>query len=448
MGSLRLRLTALATAFVVAVLLAGSTLLFVLQRGQQASNVDRSLQERAETVEALVAVGDLPDSFTADDDDRGVQVVDANGTVVIASANLIGQGPVAELSASTEETIRTIKPFPLGEDPFRVLSRRVVANGDVFVVHVAESTDDLDDAGESLLTTLAFAVPALSLLFAGMTWWLVGRTLRPVDAMRAEVDSISDARELRQIAHPGRDDEIGRLARTLNQMLARLHTSGEQQRQFVADAAHELRTPLTRIRTTVDVDLAQPDSAVPARTNAEVRAESIGLQRLIDDLLHLARSDDGSADAARSVLDFDDLVMAEINEQRRSTPDVSIDATAVSGCEIEGDEAQLRRAVQNLLANAGRHARSAIAVTLTNNGDEVLLMVDDDGPGVPPDKREVIFNRFSRLDEARTADSGGAGLGLAITRDIVGRHGGTITCDESPKGGARFVAVFPTTVLG
>ena len=444
MGSLRVRLTALATVFVLAVLLAGAGLLFVLQRGQLAESVDRSLSERADSIEDLVAIGNLPATFTAEDDDRGVQVIDAAGEVVIASENLDGQGSVAALASTDDELIRTVDVFPLDDDSFRVLSRRFEANGETFVVHVAENTDDLDENTNALVSTLAIAIPALSLLFAGLTWWLVGRTLRPVDAMRAEVDSISDTTELRQLAEPVRDDEIGRLNSTLNDMLRRLHRSGEQQRQFVADAAHELRTPLTRIRTTVEVDLAQPDAAVPSRTNEEVRAEAIGLQNLIDDLLHLAQSDNDRAGASVTMLDFDDLVMAEIHEQRRSTPDVTVDATGVSGCEIQGDDAQLRRAVQNLLANAARHAGSTVQVTLRDKPGEAILIVDDDGPGIDPGQREIVFDRFSRLDEARSADDGGAGLGLAITRDIVGRHGGTIVCEESPLGGARFIATFTT----
>ncbi len=444
MNSLRFRLTVVATVLVLAVLVAGGGLLFLLQRGQLVDNVDQSLRERADTIEGLFAEGDTPVSFAADDDDRGVQIVGSDGEVVVSSDNLAGAGQLAELPSATDEQIRTVESLPLGDDAFRLLSRRIEASGETFVVHVAENSDDLEENTGSLLSTLGVAIPALSLLFAALTWWLVGRTLRPVDEMRAEVDSISDAGELRQLAHSGRDDEIGRLNRTLNQMLQRLHRSGEQQRQFVADAAHELRTPLTRIRTNVEVDLAQPDAAVPSRTNAEVRAEAVGLQNLIDDLLHLAQSDSSRADTATSLLDLDDLVITEIGEQRLLTPAVTIDAAGVAGAELEGDELQLRRALQNLLANAARHARSTVAVTLRNEPGEVVLMVDDDGPGIAPEKRELVFDRFSRLDEARTADNGGAGLGLAITRDIVQRHHGVITCVESPLGGARFMASFRT----
>ena len=443
MGSLRVRLTTLATALIVTVLVASSALLFVLQTNQLSRNIDRSLAERADTIEDLLRLGSLPTSLDSDDDDRAVQVVNAAGEVVGSSDNVVGEPPVADLPESVDELVRTVEEFPADDDAFRLLSRRVRTSEGVFVIHLAESSDDLDETTQSLLVALGVAVPGLAVLFAGLTWWLVGRTLRPVEVMRSEVEAISDNDELHQIAHPGRNDEIGRLSGTLNGMLSRLHRSGEQQRQFVADAAHELRTPLTRIRTTVEVDLAQPDSAVPARTNTEVLEEIVGLQQLIDDLLHLARSDVAGSFGSGAVIDFDDVVMTEVREHRHSAESIEIDATAVSGCELAGDEAQLARAVQNLLSNAVRHATSRVAVSLRNDSDGIRLIVDDDGAGVAPSDREAIFDRFTRLDHARSAETGGAGLGLAITRGIVRFHGGTIRCEASPLGGARFEALFP-----
>ncbi len=447
LGSLRLRLTLTAAALVLGVLIAGASLFFELQRDQLTSSVDRSLVERADTIadvwnDSVLSDSGLPASFDAADQDRGVQVVDENGVVIASSANLEDEGPIAELQDTDAERIRTITETPIGDDKFRVLSRRITIDGQDLVLHVAESTDELEDNTESLLTTLGVAVPSLTALLAGLIWWLVGRTLRPVDAMRSEVDSISDTTVIHQLAHPGHDDEIGRLTTTLNQMLERLHRSSAQQRQFVADAAHELRTPLTRIRTTVEVDLAKPDAASPDRTNNEVRDEAIGLQQLIDDLLHLARSDDGAAANQHSMLDLDDLVMSEIQDHRRSNPGVRIVATGVLGCEIPGDDAQLRRAIRNLVANATRHAESGVWVSLEQHDGEARLVIDDDGPGIEPDQRDIVFDRFTRLDESRSAAEGGAGLGLAITRDIVSRHAGTVHCEPSPRGGARFVATF------
>lgn len=440
MWSLRARLTALASLIIALVLGGGGTALYLAQSSQLRDNVDRSLQERADAVEDLLDVGELPAVFTSDDEDRALQVVADDGRVVIASANIDGEEPIAPSPSGPTDSYRTDDDFPVGGDAFRILTRAV--DGGAFVLHVAESTDDLEDSSEALLTALAIAVPATTLVFALLTWWLVGGSLRPVDEMRAEVDSISDTRGLRQLPQPARSDEIGRLARTLNLMLERLHKSGERQRQFVADAAHELRTPLTRIRTTVEVDLAQPDDAVPTRTNAEIRREAIGLQRLIDDLLLLASSDDGRSTLRGRPVDLDDVVRTEVREHPAERP-VRIDASGVLACDVVGDEGQLRRVVQNLLSNAVRHASTSVEVSLRQSDGLVELVVDDDGPGIPADQRESVFGRFTRLDEARTRDAGGAGLGLAIALDIVTRHDGSITVTDSPLGGARVIVALP-----
>ncbi len=249
-----------------------------------------------------------------------------------------------------------------------------------------------------------------------------------------------------------RDDEISRLAATMNEMLDRLHEAGERQRRFVADAAHELRTPLTRIRTNVEVDLQQPDRADRDLTSRAVQEEAIGLQLLIDDLLLLARSDDGSAATPMRPLDLDDIVMREIRDFRSTMgveSAVAIDASAVSAAHLNGNGEQLARAVQNLLANAVRHATSSVRVELHEADDVVHLVVSDDGPGVPADQRETIFERFTRLDDARTRDTGGTGLGLAITREIVTEHGGSIMCTGTDTRaetlrGARFEISLPT----
>jgi signal transduction histidine kinase len=241
---------------------------------------------------------------------------------------------------------------------------------------------------------------------------------------------------------PDRDDEIARLATTMNRMLDRLDESADRQRRFVADAAHELRTPLTRIRTDVEVDLAQPDNADPTATNNAIRQETIDLQHLIDDLLHLARSDSGHRARHDRALDLDDIVLAEIRQQR-TTANVSIDAGRVSAAHLSGDPGQLTRAVRNVLSNATRHAHRSVTVTLTELDHTIELTVADDGPGVPPHHQERIFERFAWVDDARTRLDGGTGLGLAITRDIIEAHGGSIAYDPEWAAGARFVVTLP-----
>ncbi|MGI9594598.1 MAG: sensor histidine kinase, partial [Acidimicrobiales bacterium] len=341
------------------------------------------------------------------------------------------------------EHLATSDELPLPDDTYRVLTTVISTADGPAVLHVAESTDDLDDAVRLLATALIIAIPAIVLVLAGVMWWLTGRTLRPVDDIRAEVDAIGDADSQQRLQGPHRDDEIGRLAGTMNRMLDRLHDASDRQRRFVADAAHELRTPLTRIRTNLDVDLGRPEAADFEATAHEVRREAIDLQRLIDDLLHLARSDAGQAVRHRQPVDLDDIVMDEIREQRAATPDVAIDAGSVSAASLDGNPDHLARAIRNLLTNGAQHAGSKVVVELRETDRGVYLAVTDDGPGVPPEHRSRIFERFARVDDARTRSDGGTGLGLAITRDIVEAHGGAIRYDAGHASGARFVIELP-----
>ena len=431
----------MATVVVLVVLTIAAVVLFFIQRDELSENIDVSLSERADAIEELLVGGSLPQSIVGDDEDRLVQVVDTDGRILIASEQLQGLPPLVDLASGANETTTEIGATTLGDQPFRVLSRQVPSGA---IVHVAESTDDLQDTTSALVTTLLLIVPAIAVAFAGLSWLLVGRTLQPVEDLRAKAAAISDTRDLRPLPPPQRNDEIGRLTTTLNEMLNRLRTSSEQQRRFVADAAHELRTPLTRIRTTVEVDLAQPATADPKRTNLDVQHEAIGMQRLIDDLLHLAAGDNNTHRATSSRFDLDDVVTDEVRQHRGSHPQLTIDSTGIRACEFHGDEAQVRRAIQNLLANACRYASNIITVVLREHDGLIELTIADDGPGIPADQRETIFDRFARLDEARAREHGGAGLGLAITRDIVERHGGTIEVGPSPLGGARFAARFST----
>ena len=238
------------------------------------------------------------------------------------------------------------------------------------------------------------------------------------------------------------DDEISRLALTMNRMLERLDLAAERQRRFVADAAHELRTPLTRIRTDVEVDLAQPGRADPAATNARVHDEVVTLQDLLDDLLHLARADAGVGSTGFEPVDLDDIVLSEIRAQRDHT-DVTIDETGVSAAHLNGHAADLARAVRNLLTNAVRHATSTVTVTLSEHQSAIELTVADDGPGIAREDREHIFERFARVDDARARNDGGTGLGLAITKEIAEQHGGTVTYDARSGPGARFTISLP-----
>jgi signal transduction histidine kinase len=274
-------------------------------------------------------------------------------------------------------------------------------------------------------------------------WWAVGRALGPVEAIRARVDRITGTGLDQRVPEPATADEIARLARTMNAMLARLQESADRQRRFVADASHELRSPLARMRAELEVDQAHPETADPASTADSVLTETVGLQRLVDDLLVLARGDAGALDGARrTTVDLDELVNRVATRARAHGADV--DTRAVRPVQVRGEPVQLERAVANLLDNAVRHARSRVTVALEGaDGGRAELVISDDGPGIEPADRERVFERFTRLDDSRTAGSGGAGLGLAIAREIAERHGGSLTLWPGSGPGARFVLVLP-----
>ena len=443
-STIRFRITAIATVVAAIVLGASALTLVILQRQQLTANLDNSLEQRADQLVAAIADGD-PSAVIANSnaEDRAAQLVDADGVVLAATENLDGLDAIsAPLEPGQVQTVHTVSRLPIEDDRFRVLSRRVDLPGGPGVLHVAENIDDLTDAIRGLTIALAVSMPLVVLLLTGLVWWLVGRTLQPVEEIRSEVTAITGTDTDRRVTVPPHDDEIGRLAITMNDMLDRMSRASEQQRRFVADASHELRTPLTRIRTELEVDARSPAEADLAATHELVLEEAIGLQRLVDDLLYLARGDAKAIPLRSGPVDLDDIVLRQVRRlQSRDHP--VVDAHGVSAAHVRGDRDQLDRLVRNLLENAARHTRSTVWVTLNETGSTAVLSVRDDGEGIPADAREAIFERFTRLDDARARTDGGAGLGLAISREIATRHGGTLTVESEPDEGACFVVRLP-----
>jgi signal transduction histidine kinase len=432
------RITALATVVVAVVLVAMAIVLLVSQRHVLVANLDESLATHNDALAADYARGGLdPHLPAAGDDDAIAQVVGADGTVLAASENFLGRPPLP--APSTTDQARTARLLE-GEPKYRVVSHR---RADV-VIHTAAPLDDLDETQLTQLVTLAVTIPVVTAVLALLVWWLVGRTLRPVEAMRREVAEISGGDLHRRVAEPPTRDEIARLAATMNGMLDRVEASVDRQRRFVADASHELRSPLTRIRSEIEVDLRHPHTADPIATERSVLAETEHLQRIVDDLLLLARHDVTASQPSRSsrLVDLDDIVLQEVH-RLRSTNGVRVDVRGVSAAQVRGDADGLTRVVRNLVENACRYARDSVVVTLAETAGQAVLTVVDDGPGIPPRDRERIFERFTRLDEARTGADAGTGLGLAIAREVVERHRGSIRADAAPVGGARFVVELP-----
>jgi signal transduction histidine kinase len=432
-GTVRWRVTLLAAVAVAFVLVVTGVVLVVVQRRVLTDQLDETLTADADRVVASMATGFEPDLQVSADDDAVAQIVTSDGRVIFASTPTI-------------ET--TLAPTPEGPDPVtrtiegqRVVSDQFEADGQDLVVHVAAPLDDVRDAVRALLVTLAFLIPIVTAVLAALVWLLVGRTLRPVEQMRAEVAGIGLGELDRRVPQPPGRDEIARLAGTMNEMLDRLDASNRQQQQFVADASHELRTPLARLR--IEIEVAQGVDPNDDAVLGSLLEEVGNLQRLTDDLLVLARSDAGVADGEGRPVDLDDVVLEEVRAVDGRGR--GIDTRRVSAAQVVGHRDQLRRVVANLLDNAVRHAANSVNLSLAETNGVVTLVVTDDGPGIPAGRHADVFERFGRLDESRTTDRGGTGLGLAIARDLVERHGGTIVVDPDYDAGARFVVTLPSS---
>ena len=290
------------------------------------------------------------------------------------------------------------------------------------------------------MRVLIVIVVAGSALLGGLVWIVVGRALRPVDAMRRTVSAIS-ARDLhRRVDQPGTGDELERLAETLNELLERLDVAVNRERQFVADASHELRTPLAGVRALLETEPVDPAAVLDVRADALARVGH--LEDLVDELLVLARVDDGERDVPTRPVDLDELVLSQARQLARTT-NLRVDMSNVSGGQVAGRDTDLARVVQNLASNAARHASTTVAFSVQQVDGIVEFTVVDDGPGIPSDDRTKIFERFRTLDDARTAGDARTGLGLSIASAIVDAHHGTIHVDAAAGAGARLVVRLP-----
>ena len=435
LATVRARTTIAATLlFAVALGIGGAGLVTVL-RSTMIDNVDTALRLRASDIGGLLEGGtNLTDVTIVDEEDSFVQIV-ADGQVLASSNNVEGESPI---SVDAPGRIETSDAHPVDDSAFRILvSEAATPSGPVTVI-IGNTLEDTERTVRVTLSTLAVGMPILVLLAAGMTWVLVGRALRPVESIRAEVAEIGSTDLHRRVPQPETGDEIGRLAGTMNDMLDRIESGSIRQRRFVSDASHELRTPIATIRHELEVALRGSATTDWPAVATSVLEEDLRVQRLIDDLLWLARHDHERDRGADTLVDLDEIVMRQAG-RLTPRPGVVADLSKVSAGQVRGHADDLTRVVQNLLDNAVRHASSRVAVVLGGEEDGVVhLHIDDDGPGVPADMGEAIFERFTRSDEARGRDDGGSGLGLAIASEIVAEHAGTLNVGVSPLGGARF----------
>ncbi|MCU7730224.1 HAMP domain-containing histidine kinase [Actinoplanes sp. KI2] len=434
----RLR-SALAAAVVVAIvsLLAGVVLL-VTARSILRENIGTAANDRAAQVAAALKAGsDLPTLLRPSARDRTVvQVVDPSGAVVGASDALAGQSAISSMRPSAGARSKEERRLPGDHDePFWIVAEGVTTSAGARTVLVAESMDTVDDAIGALIVALLLGLPLLTLATGCAAFLFVGRTLRPVEAMRRQAASITSRNLHERLPVPAADDEIAALASTMNTMLDRIEASSAAQRRFVGDASHELRSPLATVQANADLLEAAELPSPAARSVVRIRTESARMARLVEDLLLLARVDNDELRLHRQDVDLDDLAYTEHERLAEMKPELAVRA-AVEPVRVTGDADALLRVVRNLVDNAARHAAHCLTITVGTHDHWAEIVIGNDGPPISAADRDRIFDRFVRLDDSRSRAGGGTGLGLSIARDIVQAHGGTLTVDDLTEGAA------------
>ncbi|MFI6394580.1 sensor histidine kinase [Nonomuraea sp. NPDC050547] len=431
---LRFRLTMVAAAVLaLALAISASVLLSVLQRALLGT-VDDSLRQQAQTVR-VKADNEMLTSPIVTHDGTIVQVLERDGrisNVTYGADRLVPllDAPARQRALKGEALYLDGRPYAI-PGPLHVVAVSADQGRTVLAARpIGEIVRSLGVAGKVLFV----GTPALVVLLAAASWLIIGRTLRPIAALRRGAADITHTARSRRLPVPQARDEVHALALTLNDMLARLEEAEKRQRSLVSDASHELRSPLASIRLQLEVALGHPEGADWQETAEGVLEDTLRLSRLAEDLLALARLDErGGRPARREPVDLDDVVRRCV-ERYGEAHLVACDPVLVTG-----DALDLTRVLTNLLDNAVRHAASKVEVALTADG---VLTVTDDGPGIPREDRERVFDRFTRLDSGRGRDEGGAGLGLAIVRETVRAHDGRVYLEDAFPG-LRVVVELP-----
>ena len=303
------------------------------------------------------------------------------------------------------------------------------------------SLESVREATSTVRRTLLIGGPLVLAVLALVMWLVLGRTLARLDRIRAEVDAMGPDRLDQRILDDDRTDEVGRLATTMNRMLARVHGAAERQRRLVADVSHDLQGPLAAQRVSLELALGAPHAIDAEILRADVLGATSEMERLVADLLVLAAADE-RAPATATAVDLDAIVLKEAARARQVTTTV-VDTSRVSAGPVRANPTELRRVVRNLLDNAVAHAQSLIELGVAVSDESVRLDVVDDGPGVPAAMREQVFERFHRGDPSRTRGASGTGLGPAIARSLAQRAGGRLKIVDHPAPGAHFQLTLP-----
>lgn len=365
-----------------------------------------------------------------------VQVVD-NGGVVVRRSESSPKDPLIML----QENDSRVGVIASIDDDMRVSTATVTGRKGQYRVLVGGGIEPIESMVSTVATMLGVTAPVVSVVAGVVTYLLVRRSLRSVDAIRSRVAEISTSDLDERVPVPNRSDEISALAVTMNEMLARIEAGHAAQRRFVGDASHELRSPLATVISALEIAANHPEVFDRQLVRSALLPEAHRMQALVEDLLLLARADEHGLPMRRTEIDLDDLAVAESQRLKRETQ-LTISAQ-LSAVKIVGDAHGVARVLRNLADNAARYAAGTVMITVSSDVHYAYLEVSDDGPGIPPAERHRVFERFVRLDSARSRQGGGSGLGLAIVAEIVAAHHGTVKIDDRTGGGAAVTVQLP-----
>jgi signal transduction histidine kinase len=429
-SSLRLRLTVTGTLLAAVIFAIAGPVAIGLYRGSLTDSVWGSVTGAASQVAArLESSQQVPDPIpmpVAAGVPR-IQVLDARNHVVTGDPASAARSAMYRLPAgrSSQQAVLSHPAFLAASGVAVYAVRAATPHGPETVVAAMSLDPAAAQARKVAEFTAALAAGALAVV-AAVCWLTAGWALRPVERLRREAAAIAASGDLSGRLDGLGADELARLGGTLNEMLDSLETSVDRQRRFVADAAHELRTPVAGMTTTLEVARAHPETSQALVDDLLAGHRRLG--RLVNDLLILAAVDGRAPQRAAPV----DLAGMVTDCSRRPVPDgISLRLGRLDRVFALGDETQLSRVVSNLVDNALRYAASMVELSVRQDGQQVVISVADDGPGIPEPERERIWERFARLDDDRSR-AGGGGLGLAMVRELTAAHGGTVSVTSRP----------------
>jgi heavy metal sensor kinase len=457
---IRVRLSMWYAVLLIVILIATGALAVFILRSEMTAMVDRQLRTSGGELATDMATASAQTESEFKDvtdaslgglprDASAAQLLSPSGTVLLSAGNGAAATPMltGDALAQAQAGVTALWSRDIGGAHYRVIAQPAISNGQQAVLVIATSISSTEAAIRRLELLLAILIPVGVALSAWGGWWLAGKGLGPVARMTDEAAAISVDRLDDRVEVPPTMDEIGRLAVTLNSMLERIQTASDRQRAFVSDASHELRTPLAIMRAELDVSLGTPNlSDEPRATLLSAREETDRMARLVENLLLLARMDEGALSLAHEPFDLRDVTKTAVGDLSILADERGIRITVSAGPPVivAGDAARTEQVVRNLLENAIKHSPQGAAVSAAVEGDRTSghVVVADTGAGIPPDALPHIFERFYRVDTARSREGGGSGLGLAIVRELVQAQSGTVSA-SSDGSGTRMTCSFP-----